>query len=125
MSDAFYFIRKLNAAKKTEMLVKVIKEITHCNVITSSVTFDGVIANASMCNLLGCDFNDEVKPYFKNPVDNRSIYVIFDPSHMLKLIRNTLGNREVLFDDKDRKIEWNYFIELEKCSRDSNFGLTH
>lgn len=122
---AFYFIISLTAAERTNLVMKLITEITHCNVIISNLCFDGLTANATMCEMLGCSFKDEIKPYFTSTINNRPIYVIFDPSHMLKLLRNTIGNRKALFDEKGQKIDWNHFIALEKYSSENNFGLTH
>ena len=50
-----------------------------------------------------------------NPVDkNKKIYVFLDVCHMLKLIRNTLGDGGILYDKDGKTISWAYLIELQK-----------
>lgn len=94
----------------------------------ADLCFDGYKANATMCNHLGADLvldkENEYKTSFKNPHDDSDIYIIYDPSHMIKLVRNTLGNQLVIFDG-DTKIEWKYFINLVEFSKNKNYGLTH
>lgn len=53
----------------------------------------GLHQNVTMAHLLGCktDFLN-IKPYFT--LNEQKIYVIFDPCHMLKLIRNTFGEKK-------------------------------
>lgn len=122
---AYRFIKTLNAIDRAKLVEELIKEITKAKVTLSNLTFDGLAANAAMCESFGCNFKDEIKPFFLNPVNKRPIYIIFDPSHMLKLARNTLGQRGTLYDDKNHKIKWNYIVELEKASRGKLFGHTH
>lgn len=125
MPISFHFIQSLNASERAKLVKELIKEITEAGIEISNLTFDGLAANVAMCEIFGCSFKGEIKPFFLNPVNKRPIHIIFDPSHMLKLARNTLGNRETLYDNKNHKIEWRYIIELEKVSRNSIFGHTH
>lgn len=53
----------------------------------------------------------EYKTSFKNPHNGEDIYIIYDPSHMIKLVRNTLGDQGTIFHGQDT-IEWEYFINL-------------
>lgn len=67
------------------------------------------------------------KTYFEcatnpeNPDDSNKIYVILDPSHMIKLVRNTIALYTVLYGNDNKKIEWKFFEELEKLSRTDDF----
>lgn len=64
-------------------------------------------------------YSDDFKPYIINPVNNEKIYIILDPCHMLKLVRNTLGNKLEFFVNNN-KIEWRYIESLYEYSRDTN-----
>lgn len=86
---AYYFIQKLNAEERAKLVKELIIEITNAGIEISNLTFDGYSANVAMCKQFGCSFNDDLKPFFPNFVNARSINIIFDPSHMLKLVRNT------------------------------------
>lgn len=123
---AFHFIRELNGAERAELLTKVVSNITSLNIKIKGVIFDGLSANITMCKLLGAGFiRNDFRPYITLPNTTDKMYVFLDPSHMLKLVRNTLGRLKVLFDDKDQKIEWRYFEELERFRSEKGYILTH
>lgn len=125
---AYYFIKGLNGKQRADLLKEVITKVTECGVTISNLTFDGCKANPRMCQLLGGDLNvssaKTFRPYIENPVDKNHIYIILDPPHMEKLIRNMLATKETIFDDENKKIEWKYFIELEELSRKTDL-FTH
>lgn len=124
---AFFFIRTLVARERAELVTDVVTEITKRGVKVQNITFDGNSANGPMCALLGADFRSNTGDYithFPSPHDKSKVYIIYDFSHVEKLIRNTLGDNKVLWRN-DKKIEWKYFVELVKYSRENSFGLTH
>lgn len=91
----------------------------------ANITFDGYSSNAKMSNILGANFRDQCGNYnsfFPHPIDGSKVYIMYDPSHMEKLIRNTLGNVRILLDG-DKKIEWKYFEDLVQFSRSNSMGL--
>lgn len=78
-----------------------------------------------MCNLLGASFKrNDFRPYFTLPNDDKKIYIILDPSHMIKLARNCIGNNKILIDPNNSEIRWSYFVRLEKY-RELGFKHTH
>lgn len=124
---AFYFIRTLVAEERVELIKDVMTQITKRGVQVKNITFDGNPANIKMCTLLGADFSSKTGDYvthFLNPLDNSRTYIIFDFSHVEKLVRNTLGNKRIFWYNA-KKIEWSYFVELVKLSSESSIGLTH
>lgn len=123
---AYHFINTLTAVEKITLLQQIITEITEIGVRVLNITFDGLSSNFTMCELLGVSFDmDNLKPYFILPGLERKIYVIVDPSHVLKLVRNTLGNNKVLLDDDGSKIEWKFFEALEKLRDKQDFSHVH
>lgn len=52
------------------------------------------------------------------------ISVIYDPCHMVKLYRNTFGEKKVMTDYQNRVIDWRYVVELNKLQEDEgiHFG---
>lgn len=124
---AYEFIRSLDAFQRANLTMLIIKKITQSGIRIANLTFDGYSANHKMCELLGANLNvhsDDFRPYLINPIDEEKIYILKDPSHMQKLIRNTLGAREVLFDEDGQQIRWNHIEKLEKLGRKHHF-LTH
>lgn len=121
-----YFIKSLKAVEKAVLLTKVINEVSKSGVRVMSVTFDGLSSNFTMCNRLGANLDVNIlKPYFVLPGNERKIFVIVDPSHVLKLARNTIGNNGILSDGAGHKIEWQYFKELEDLRIQKDFSHVH
>lgn len=123
---AYYFIRTLDAFEREDLLTKVLKEVIEkTGIRIASVTFDGYLANATMCERLGAILKGDIKPSFINPFDGNEIQIMLDPSHAEKLVRSSLYSLQVIYDGDDNKIEWKHFADLYKYSKDNNFGLTH
>lgn len=123
---AFHFIKELNAAERVCLLKEVLAKVTSVNIKVVSVTFDGLPANISMCKLMGASFTRKnFRPYFNYPEATEKVYIILDPSHMLKLVRNAIGTYKVLYDKNDNKIEWKYFEELERFRSEKGYALAH
>lgn len=112
---AYYFIDSLNTTKRRNLVYEIIEAITRCEVKITNITFDGCSTNVPMCNMLGADLNvqsTEFQPFIFNPVNNERIYIILDPCHMLKVVRNTLAAKKVIFDEQNNKIEWRFIESL-------------
>lgn len=91
---AFHFMKQLKAHYRAELVKKVIMAISKRGIKVEIIVFDGFSANGKMCQLLGADIklkNDNYITNFSNPFDGSKVFIIYDPSHMEKLIRNTLG----------------------------------
>lgn len=91
----YFFITSLTAEQKVAGLVTVARAIIETGAILTSVTFDGLISNPRMCSKLGANLNvhsEDFKPYMN--IDGHQIFVIFDPSHVQKLVRNTLAEKK-------------------------------
>lgn len=126
---AYYFIQTLNASERASLVEEIIKEISKLGMKVANITFDGYSSNVSMCQLLNADVrkeDGEYITYFENPFDKSNVYIVFDPSHMIKLVRNTLASRSCLLNGSDEKIEWNNYVNLVNYSRDHRqFALSH
>lgn len=91
---AFHFINSLNSGEKSSLILMVLQRITAIGIKIIAITFDGLTCNLSTCALLGADLKlgANFKPYFINPSNDEKIYIIFDPPHMVKLLRNVIGD---------------------------------
>lgn len=125
---AYHFIEpKMNANERLLLVKDIICKVSECGIKISNLTFDGLIDNLTMCRALGADLDvtsPNFQPFFENPYDKSRIYIVLDPCHMEKLVRNTLGNKNVFYDDNDDQIKWSHFVELEKISRENGI-FTH
>jgi len=83
-------------------------------VIINSITFDGAYSNLNMCTRLGAQF-DLCDPKFYFPYSmnhSQPIYLFFNACHIIKLVRNTLGDKQILLNSNGEKIEWSFIKEL-------------
>lgn len=87
--------------------------------IIKTLTFDGATPNIAMAKQLGADIPNN--PTFNHPITNEPIHIFLDTAHMLKLVRNTLGDLKYMYDQNNDKFEWSYFYKL--VERQENEGL--
>lgn len=124
---AYFFASKsIDASIKSNIVTSVIEAILDRGVVLTSVTFDGFKTNPSLCQILGaklCVLSDDFDPTFS--VKGIPVNVIFDPSHVVKLIRGILAKRKVLFDSQGNKIKWEYFVHLVRFNDKRNLGFVH
>lgn len=113
---AYHFINCLQAHEKAALVLMVLRTLSNIGIRIIALTFDGLIANLRTCNLLGAslDVDGDFRPYILDPLDSHKIYIIFDPPHMVKLIRNCIGQNKTLYHENGSKIEWKFFEALEE-----------
>lgn len=118
---AFFFITTLIAEEKAILIATVLKAITDIGIRVVTLTSDGLSTNPATYEILGAnsDEMDAISPYFRNQDTDEKIYVIYDMPHMLKLVRNCLGDKLILRGKFNRSIDWK-FIERLYRSRKSD-----
>lgn len=120
---AYYLIDKMTNIERTNLIREIIYKVTMCDIKISNLTFDGLASNFTMCTELGANLDvlaDSFQPFFLNS-NSKKIYIILDPCHVEKLLRNQLANRGEIFNGNNEAIKWQYFIALEKYSRENGF----
>lgn len=123
---AYYFITNITAEQRKAILLQILDRLFKNDINISNITFDGLAANARMCELLGASLQGEdMRTYFIEPQSKKKIYIIFDPSHAIKLLRNSLASRQVFFDNHNSQIKWSFFETLLEVGKNNDFGLTH
>lgn len=122
---AYFPITSLDAIEKRDLLIEILTGFHRIGVKVVNVTFDGLKSNRAMCELLGVSFDPKnIIPFFHHPVDDSLVCIMLDNCHMLKLLRNLLGDRKKINDRLRSPIEWKYFELLETCRVNSKF-VTH
>jgi hypothetical protein len=103
----YFYVNGFDADKRTKLLIECLQFINSgTNVDILSMTFDGDGANIKMVENLGANLkDDDLNTTFVNPITNKPIHVILDGCHMIKLVRNNLAKKRVLYHGND-KIEW-------------------
>lgn len=87
----------LNSDQKSNLIKRCINVVNDTGVNSISLTFDGCYVNISMAKELGCKLiprPEQLISYFY--LNDCKVNIILDPSHMIKLVRNALGEKKKL-----------------------------
>lgn len=112
-SVRYFLIDGLNGTERVSLLRTALELIHNTGVQIHSIPFNGPSVNFTMCTLLGANFSyfsSSFQPWFINPCTGKKVFIFLDTCHMLKLVRNTLGDQKVLVDSAGNNIKC-LFIE--------------
>lgn len=112
----YFLIAGMSGSERANLVKICLRKLHGIGVKVVSLTCDGPSCHFTMNNELGaCMQPENLKSYFSHPCENeRCVYVFLNICHMLKLVRNTLGDGFVLYDDEGRKITWEYVVRLQE-----------
>ena len=111
---AYYLINGLSGQERSSIVIRILNAVHETGVHVVSLTFDGAHSNIAMCNKLGANLQwPNLQNWFLHPASGRHVYIIYDPCHMLKLIRNTLAEKKLFYDANSGVIEWKFFEQLQ------------
>lgn len=120
----YFFHTDISGEEQAALIDDALFRLNAIGIEVISITFDGAKKNIKSMKALGANFESD-EPFFKNPHNNDStIYAILDPPHMIKLVRNCLGNKKILYDNEDSEIRWDFICNLNKFQiiNNLNFG---
>lgn len=118
---AYFLLNGLQSVDRAVLTSEVIKSVEETGARVISLTGDGINVNTVVAKHLRADFNSD-KPYFPHPAKpNAKIYVIFDPPHMLKLIRKYLSEKRLYY--RGQHLNWGLLVKLAEKQYTDNFEL--
>lgn len=118
---AYELCSGLDSVDRAALTLKAIKEIEAAGAIIFSLTGDGLKGNKVAAEKLGANFKSD-RPYFQSPTyPQQRIYVIYDPPHMLKLIRKHFSSNKIYHHDE--LINWSLLEKLVERQSTNNFNL--
>lgn len=87
----------MNAELKANLINICLQKCHDVGIEIKSITFDGCTANIKAADKLGCRYQDvsNLRTYFLHPCTGSKIVVFLDPSHMVKLVRNTFEKKRL------------------------------
>ena len=103
----YFFVDGLSGKERANLIKVCIKKLHDVGIYIISLNNNNnnnnnnmPLCHFAMLHALGAQLKlPNIRPYFLNPFDkNKKIYVFLDICHMLKLIRNTLGDGGILYD---------------------------
>jgi len=128
----YFLCNHLNSSQKVNLVRRCIDVITETGLKIVSLTFDGCAVNLSMAKALGCVLDANPANIITSfNVHNHNVNVIFDAAHMIKLIRNTFGEKIILIDHSGGVINFSYIEKLlflqenEKCHLGNKLKKEH
>lgn len=123
---AYFLISAIGASEKANLVKGCCTMLHECGVKIISLTFDGAATNMSMASILGANLTlPSLKPCFPHPITKDNIFIILDPCHMLKLVRNALADTGPFFDDNNRIISWQLFSNLVNLQEQQGLHLAN
>lgn len=118
---AYCLLSGLEAVDRASITLQVIKSIEECGVRVMSLTSDGLKANLKTAEKLGAEIEND-KTYFDSTTyPGQRIYVIFDPPHMLKLIRKHFSSGKL--HSSDGHLDWKFLESLVARQTTENFNM--
>lgn len=122
----FFLISGMNSEQKKGLVLQCLEKCHEVGIQVISLTCDGPPVNLTMANLLGCRLDHKnLKTVFKHPSTNDDVVFFLDPCHMIKLVRNTLGEKGLLVDDNNEIVSWNYIKELNNLQKNESFHMAN
>lgn len=117
----YFFINSLSSTKKAELLNQCFNLLFESGISVMNVTFDGAASNFSVCKILGCNLDvDNLHTEINN-----GVFIFPDPSHMVKLVRNLLGEKMVLYDENNNEINFKYLKLLNELQENEGLHLAN
>lgn len=124
----FHFIASLNFEERAALLNEAINVVEETGGTVTNVSFDGLASNKKMSEFLGAKLDVEpsqMVTHFKSTLNN-DIHIIYDPPHMLKLIRNIFGSKKyTIYDRNGNKIDFELIRILQEESKDNQYISMH
>ena len=120
----YFLVDGLSGSERANLVKTCIEKLHDVGVDVVSLTCDGPSCHFTMLKELGaCLDPTTLQAYFTHPMDSKKVHILLDVCHMLKLIRNTLGEGGILIDKDGGRICWDYIIALERLQNEEGLRL--
>ena len=115
MPIGYFLINGLSGLERKNLVTLCLKKLHEVLVNVVSITHDGCAANLAMLKSLGVGIsaNGDVTSHFLHPCTEKPVYCFLDACHMLKLVRNTIAEKELIYVNKEL-VKWEYIKSLHK-----------
>ena len=123
----YFLVNGLTGEEKANLTKDRIRKLHDVGVTVVLFTCDGPTTHQSMLKLLGAVLSaDDMQAYFPHPCDeNKKVYIFLDACHMIKLVRNTFSDWNVLKDKDGQNIEWKFLEELNELQEREGLRLAN
>ena len=113
---AYFLMDGMSGPERANVIRECLLRLHATGVQVVSLTCDGPSCHFSMFNDIGADLSLNTSTFqtsFPHPSDTSiRVNILLDACHMLKLVRNTLVDRGVLFAAEGGRISWGFIESL-------------
>ncbi|GFS08920.1 THAP domain-containing protein, partial [Elysia marginata] len=93
----YFLINKISADTQAQLVQGAITLLNDCGMHVRAVVCDGCNTNQATARILGCNLDaNVVTNFFPNPVTGQKVYFLLDACHLIKNVRNTLGDKKAI-----------------------------
>ena len=125
----YFLVDGMSGSERANVVRECLQRLHTTGVHVVSLTCDGPSCHFSMLKDLGADISMNsscFRPSFQHPSDSSiHVNVLLDACHMLKLTRNTLADRGVLYDGEGRRISRSYVEALNTLQEEEGLRLAN
>lgn len=114
---AYFLVDNLTPEERANILMECLWRVYNMGSVTVAVVVDASVSSRQTVESLGISFEELPCPCtsFPHPADGLvDVHVLFDPSHILDLLRHTWASVSLMVDERGGAISWKYFTELVK-----------
>lgn len=114
---AYFLIDTLSPEEIANLLMECLWRVYNMGSVAVAVVADSSVTSRHMYESLGISFEDLPYPCtsFPHPADGLlDVHIVFDPHHIMDLLRHTWASVSLMVDEKGGAISWKYFTELVK-----------
>ncbi|EFN70574.1 THAP domain-containing protein 9, partial [Camponotus floridanus] len=121
----YFLINSITGEQKANLVMQCLSLLHNAGICIKSLTCDGAANNLSMIRLLKCNITNPkcMQGYFEHPSSSYKVHIFLDACHMLKLLRNTLGDYKCIVNSKGQMIKWDHIVALHELQQNEGLHL--
>lgn len=118
-----------SSEKRAELLRNCIFHVNSTGAVVTSLVMDNCPVNYATFRRLGMQFSRNYEGLctaldIQNTM-GKSVMAMFDPPHLLKLVRNAIGSWKTLLDEQNNVIRWQHIVDLYEYQKKNGFTLAN
>ena len=120
---------KFTGHQRSELIRQAVFKLNNTGAVVTNIVMDNCPVNYSTYRSLGCCFskiyeNLDTTTGLLNKL-GKPILAMFDPPHLIKLVRNALGHWKTIVDWNNQNINWNLIAGLHDYQFEHHFKLAN
>ncbi|ODM86760.1 DNA transposase THAP9 [Orchesella cincta] len=125
---AYLLTNGLSAGQLASVINTCLRKMYEYSSRVLSIAFDGLHTNLRAATILGANLDvesEEFSPMIPHPDTLDDVYIVLDPSHMVKLIRNFWSSSGVFLNGDGKEIRWQLVEKLHSIQTECGLRLAN